>query len=229
MASPRLLLGLACLGVSVCAACGSSFTGDKAGAAGDAGAGALSADGGSSTSAGSDSGAAGEVGGGTAGETSAGTAGMNGGSTSSAGSGGSSAGTGGSSAGTGGGSSGNGGAVASGGNAGAGGVPDCKTLEGEYATLLAKARVCDKAATDQCSPSSTLPGGTACGCPVLVNAKSTSTDLAKKKYQQLQDNKCLTGPICTIACLSPKGASCEQQTSGTGTAYQCTASNLVLQ
>jgi hypothetical protein len=56
-----------------------------------------------------------------------------------------------------------------------------------------------------------------------VNAKSEATALAQKKYKQLEDNKCLRGAICNIACVSTMAASCQQQTSGMGSSYQCMA------
>jgi hypothetical protein len=59
---------------------------------------------------------------------------------------------------------------------------------------------------------------------VLVNATSDATVLAQKKYKQLQDNKCLTGAVCNIACIAVMSASCAQQSSGMGSgAYVCTA------
>ncbi|MEO7035329.1 MAG: hypothetical protein ABI548_15510 [Polyangiaceae bacterium] len=234
MPHSRILLGLAGLGVCVCAACGSKFTSaDPSG--GNAGA-AASADGGSGAAGAPDSG-------GDAGETS--TAGSGGtisagsGGTISAGAGGSSAGHGGSSAGAGGSSAGSGGTSGKGGRGGSTGTAGtsgtagasvCDTLEADYPPLLEKARVCDKGSLDQCSPSSKLSPLGGCGCAVLVNAKSAATTLAQKKYQELQDNKCLNngGVICNVACLPPTGASCEQQMTGTSsTAFVCTGSALI--
>ena len=117
--------------MSVCAACGSSFTGGG----GNAGA---PADGGGTSTAGDDSGgSAGHPGAGagdSGGDTNAGAGGASSGGSGTAGSG--TAGSAGSSAGAGG-SSGKGGTA---GSAGTGGATDCKTLEAEYAPLLEKAR-----------------------------------------------------------------------------------------
>ena len=222
MSNYRLLLSVACLGVSVCAACGSSFTGATGGAGGTADAGGPS-DGGNGA-------AAGNASGGASGDTSTNAGGPSAGSggSTTAGAGGSAghnaAGAGGTSAGAGG-TSGRGGAAGMTSTAGAAGAPatDCKTLEAQYATLVEKARVCDKGSTDECSPSSKLEA-VGCGCPTLVNAKAEATTLGQKKYKELQDNKCLGGVACGIACVAVMSAACAPQTMGTGTGFVCTGS-----
>ncbi|MEO8904346.1 MAG: hypothetical protein ABI488_18430 [Polyangiaceae bacterium] len=230
MPHSRILLGLACLGVSVCAACGSRFT--SADASGENAGAAASADGGGMAAAGTDSGGdAGETStagsGGTASAGSGGTTSAGSGGTTSAGAGGSSAGAGGSSAGSGG-KGGRGGATGtagSSGTAGTAGATVCDTLQADYLPLLEKARVCDKGSLGQCSASSTLSPLGACPCPVLVNAKSPATVMAQKKYQELQDNMCFKngGVLCKALCLPPMGAACEQQMTSTGTAtFMCT-------
>lgn len=191
--------------LALCVACGSKF--EPGGTGGD---------GGDSAAGGTDrggSGSAGAPGGGAAsgGAPSGGadTAGAPSGGANTAGAPG--GGAGGASAGAGGGAT-----------AGAGGAADCATLVGEYTALLQKARVCDPAAMDECSASSTLqPIG--CGCPTPVNAKSESTTAAKAKYAQIEKNKCNNGPICGIACLPFKSVACSEQTQGSSKAYVCTA------
>jgi len=101
-----------------------------------------------------------------------------------------------------------------------GGGPDCAAMKTDYAATVQKARGCDMGSTDECSPSSTMPVF-GCGCPTLVNAKSTYTELAKKKYQAIQDAKCPSGPVCGIACIAITSASCSMQTTSSGSAYQC--------
>jgi hypothetical protein len=110
-------------------------------------------------------------------------------------------------------------AAGAGGSAGA----DCTALKNEYSAALEKARVCDKGSTNQCETGSTLPS-IGCGCPVLVNATSAATMLAKQKYQAFQDAKCNVGPICAIACIAYNSAACSQQTMGTSNVFVCTGS-----
>jgi hypothetical protein len=211
MSNSRLLLAI----VTLCSACGgSSFEagggGGSSGSATEAG------------STGSNAGAtssAGESSGGSAGDSSAGASagGQSAGGTATAGAGGSSAG--GSSAGA----SGAGAGGSSGGaTAGAGGAADCTTLKADYAAALEKARACNKALTNECTTSSTLPT-LGCGCPTLVNAKSEATTLAKEKYQAFQDAKCPIGPICNIACIAYKSAACSA--AATGNTFVCTGSS----
>jgi hypothetical protein len=198
MAYCRLWLAAATL----CLSCGSSFvSSDNGTGGGSPSAGATGTSGGSTSSGGAQSG-------GSAGASAAG-----------AGAGGASAGNGGAANG----GAANGGAANGGasGAAGSAGAADCATLKTEYAADVDKARGCDSGSTDQCSTSSTLPA-IGCGCPTLVNAKSTYTTLAKAKYQAIQDAKCAAGPICNIACLGYTSASCSAQMIATGTAYECT-------
>jgi len=117
---------------------------------------------------------------------------------------------------------GTGGVGAGGSSAGAGGsgVTECERLRTEYGVALEKARGCDSGSTDQCSTNSTLPS-LGCGCPVLVNSKSESTNVAKQKYQAFVDAMCNAGPVCQIACLEPVAAACAPQMTAAGTAYQC--------
>ena len=106
------------------------------------------------------------------------------------------------------------------GSGGSSGV-DCTTLKEEYRVAVQKARTCDKGSTNQCSASSTLPP-VGCGCPVLVNAKSVATTVAKQKYQAIQDNHCEKGPICNIACLAYMAAECSSQSMMAGDVFVCT-------
>jgi hypothetical protein len=214
MSNSRLLLAI----VTLCSACGgSSFeAGGSGGAGGDASqAGATGSNGGGSSSAGAASG-------GSAGDSSAGSGATAGGhpagGAATAGAGGSSAG--GSSAGA----SGAGAGGSSGGaTAGAGGAADCATLKTDYAAAVELARVCDKGSSDQCTTSSTLPTLGGCGCGNLVNAKSKATTLAKEKYQAFQDAKCPVGPICNIACIAYKSATCSA--AAMGNTFVCTGSS----
>lgn len=108
------------------------------------------------------------------------------------------------------------------GSGGSSGV-DCTTLKEEYRVAVQKARTCDKGSSNQCSASSTLqPVG--CGCPVLVNARSAATAVAKQKYQAIQDNHCEKGPICNIACLPYTAAECSSQSMTTSDVFMCTGS-----
>ena len=192
--------------LALCVSCGGSSFGSGAAVGG-----------GSSTSGGN--GAGGAVAGGSGGN--AGTAGTHSGDAgASVGGAGAAAGNG--DAGTGSASAGNGGASIGGAGAGGSASADCTRLKAEYSAAVEKARGCDNGSTEQCSPSSTLPA-IGCGCPILVNAKSDFTTVAKQKYQAVQDAKCDSGPICDIACLEYMGAACLAQKLGAGTMYQCTA------
>jgi len=166
--------------VIACGACGSRFTANEGG--GSAGVGGQS-----STAGGADTGEAGD-------------ASNNGGSNSGGDAGTSN--TGGNSA-----SAGDGGA-ATGGSGGSMTIDQCTKLKQQYQSALEKARACDLGSTDECSPSSTVePLG--CGCPVLVNAKSESTTIAKKTRQAYRDAKCTDDTICpAFACAQPTSASC---------------------
>jgi hypothetical protein len=201
MAYCRLWLAAATL----CLSCGSSFvSSDNGSGGGSPSAGAAGTSGGSTSSGGAQSG-------GSAGASAAGT-----------GAGGASGGTASGGAATGGaGGASLGGAA---GAAGSAGAADCATLKTEYAADVDKARGCDSGSTDECSTSSTMPA-IGCGCPTLVNAKSTYTTLAKAKYQAIQDAKCAAGPICNIACLGYTSASCSAQMTTSGTAYECTGTS----
>jgi len=122
-------------------------------------------------------------------------------------------------------SAGDGGAA----TAGSGGstpVDQCTKLKQQYQTALEKARVCDLASMDECSPSSTVePLG--CGCPVLVNAQSESTTIAKKARQAYRDAKCSEDGVCAaIACVQPTSASCAPGKVSAGT-FVCTAGTAV--
>jgi hypothetical protein len=203
--------------VALCVACGSQFEAGGAGSAGVGQAGSAAGSGGDTnlggTQSGGSAGALGAGAGGTiseAGSTSAAGAGVG------AGAGGAGAGAGGAGAGAGGGP-----------GAGSGGSPDCATLKADYQAAVEKARVCEKAVDNQCSPSSTLPV-IGCGCPVLVNAKSPLTAAAKQKYQAIQDARCDGGPVCNIACLPPLAATCASQPMATGNLTLCTASTSAL-
>jgi hypothetical protein len=211
MSNSRLLLAI----VTLCSACGGSSFGAGGGGGGSSGsateAGSTGSNAGATSSAGASSG-------GSAGDSSAGASagGQSAGGTATAGAGGTSAGA--SGAGAGGGSS-----------AGAAGSPgcdaeatECAKLKCQYAAAVELARVCDKGSSDQCTTSSTLPSVGGCGCPTLVNAKSEATTLAKQKYQAFQDAKCPVGPICNIACIADKSASCSA--AATGNAFVCTGS-----
>lgn len=172
--------------VIACVACGSKFTANEGGAlasGGDVG----DANGGQTSSIGGDAGDVG-VGGTSAGGTSAG---GTGGGTDSGGTGASA-----------------GMDTAKAGSAGSDTGSECAKLKQQFSALLEKARACNEAATDECSPSSTLePLG--CGCPVLVNAKSEYTTAAKKARQTYRDAKCVDNAICpAIACVQPTAASC---------------------
>ncbi len=111
------------------------------------------------------------------------------------------------------------------GNAGAAGV-DCTALAEEYRASIDKARVCDKGSTDQCSPSSAAEPVDGCGCPVLINTASEAANATRKAYQAYQRAGCARGggPICDIFCPPATAASCEQQASGPGSTFVCTAS-----
>ena len=190
--------------VFACVACGSRFAaGEDPGGSGTGGTGqAGEASGGSGDSAGTASG-------GDAGAPDA--AGSSSGGSSS---GGSSAGSGGAIAGSAG--------SATGGSSGV----DCTKLKQDYQAAVEKARVCDKGSMNQCSASSTLQP-IDCGCPVLVNAKSEYTVVAKKAYQTYQDSKCAAGGVAcaNVACLPIAGVSCAQQMLATGNdAFVCSAS-----
>jgi hypothetical protein len=106
------------------------------------------------------------------------------------------------------------------------GSGECAALRQEYQAAVESARVCDKGSTDQCSPSSVAqPLG--CGCPVFVNAKSDYTETAKKAYQAYQDARCEFGGVaCDIYCGQAESVSCAQQSSGSGSAFLCTASGV---
>jgi hypothetical protein len=209
MSNSRLLLAI----VTLCSACG----GSSFGAGGSGGSSGSATDAGTTGSSAGATSSAGASSGGSAGDSSAGASagGQSAGGTATAG--GSSAG--GSSAGA----SGAGAGGSSGGaTAGAGGAADCTTLKADYAAALEKARVCDKDSTNQCTTSSTLPT-LGCGCPTLVNAKSEATTLAKEKYQAFQNAKCPIGPICNIACIAYKSASCSA--AAMGNTFVCTGSS----
>ncbi|HET7543873.1 MAG TPA: hypothetical protein VFK05_28575 [Polyangiaceae bacterium] len=123
-------------------------------------------------------------------------------------------------------SAGGGAAGNAGASAGSGGDSDCAKLKQQFQGLLEKARVCDRDATDQCSPSSTVePLG--CGCAVLVNAKGVYTDAARKARQAYLDAKCMESGVCpAIACVAIKSASCAA--AATGDSFVCTAGTPVL-
>lgn len=215
MAYSRSLFGSSLAFLMLSVACGGNFeamgVGGSAGVAGTAHAGG--GNGGDSSSA------AGAPSGGSSGSTAIGGTTSAGASGAVTGSGGSSVGSGGSSAGSGSGGVPAGGAPSTGGTGGA----DCATLKTEYTAAVEKARVCDVGSTDECSKSSTLPA-LGCGCPTLVNAKSTYTAVAQKRYDDIQADKCLTGAICNIACAPATGASCALQTATAGGGYVCTSS-----
>lgn len=217
-----------------CVGCGDSFT---AGGSGGASAVAGAAEAGASARAGSTS-SGGSANAGVAGDGDPGGAGTasggvseQGGSVASAGSSAGSVASAGSvnhagNGGTGNGGSGNGGAGKGGsagstGSAGAGGA-DCEALKKDYQATLDKARVCSSGSTDQCSPSSTLPG-LGCGCPVLVNSKSEQTAAGKRKYQALEAAHCVGGVICLIACQNPTAAACAPESTTVGAGFVCTA------
>ena len=108
---------------------------------------------------------------------------------------------------------------------GGGGAPsDCATLIQDYHAAIEKARACTKGSTNQCSVTSTL-SRIGCGCPILVNAKSSYTTLAKQKEAEIQAAHCDTGPICAIACLAIQGAECASAPMTSGTAFVCTGTN----
>jgi hypothetical protein len=210
MAYSGLFLGSSLSAIALCFACSNS-TFEAGGESGSAGAaGAPHAGGGSA----GDSNAAGTSSGGTSSGGSSGA--TDSGGTASAGASGAVTGNGGASAGTGGTPAG--GATSMGGSGGA----DCASLKAEYSAAVAKARVCDAGSTDECSKSS-LPA-LGCGCPTLVNAKSTYTTVAQKLHDQIEADKCSTGAICDIACVPYTGASCAASTSATDMAYVCTSS-----
>jgi len=182
--------------VIACAACGSSFSSGDGGSAGSSQAG--ESNGGQPSSAGS---------GGDAGELATG-------GTSSAGDGGSIAGSD---------SAGNGGAAVAGSAGSAGSSSgECARLKAQFQAALEKARACDKGSKDQCSPSSTVEP-LACGCAVLVNAKSEFSTAAKKARQAYQDAKCGEGVACAaIACAPIVDASCAPEV-GSTSAFVCSA------
>ncbi|MEO8900844.1 MAG: hypothetical protein ABI488_04290 [Polyangiaceae bacterium] len=197
--------------VSVCVACGSSFSAaDKGAPGGTSGAGEA----GNVGTSGGDTTDAGDAG--TGAVSTAGGAASAGAGGASAGSGGSAGGFGGSSAGAGGAHAGAGGSSA--GAGGSGGGADCAKLRSDYLATLELARVCDKGSTEQCSVASSLPGSC---CPVFVNAKSQYTTLAKKQQQAMTDAGCHYA-VCTIACLLSTSASCAQQSMASGNTFMCT-------
>ncbi|MEO7037276.1 MAG: hypothetical protein ABI548_25200, partial [Polyangiaceae bacterium] len=102
--------------------------------------------------------------------------------------------------------------------AGSGGGADCAKLKNDYLATLDQARVCDKGSTEQCNVNSTLPGS--CNCPVLVNAQSEYTTLAKKQQQAMTAAGCHYA-ACGIACLLNPSATCAQQTMTSGNTYLC--------
>jgi hypothetical protein len=118
------------------------------------------------------------------------------------------------------------GGAATAGSGGSTSVDQCTKLKQQYQTALEKARACDLASTDECSPSSTVePLG--CGCPVLVNSQSESTTIAKKARQAYRDAKCSDGTVCPlIACAQPASVSCAPG-KVTADTFVCTAGTAV--
>ncbi len=193
--------------LSLCAACGGTAFQASDGAAGGAQGGADNSAGRSSAAGASSAGASSSGGSASGGAAATGGDAAAGGDVASAGSGGDPVSNGGASA----------GAPSTAGSSSGG--ASCATLKTEYAGLVQKARVCDAGSTNQCSPSSTAPTAEGCGCPTLVNAKSEYTTLAKKKYDEIQTNKCVGGIVCNAFCAPATAATCSPET--TGTAYAC--------
>ena len=101
------------------------------------------------------------------------------------------------------------------------GSSECTTIRQEFQAAVDQARVCDSAATNQCSPSSFVqPLG--CGCPVFLNAKSEYADTAKKAYQAYQDARCdYGGATCNVYCAPVSSVGCEQQSTSSGSSFLC--------
>lgn len=116
-----------------------------------------------------------------------------------------------------------GGSGASAGSGGSAADDPCAKLKEDFQIALEKARACTQGSTNECSPSSTIePLG--CGCPVLVNANSEYTTLAKKARQAYRDAKCMDNTVCpAIACVQPMIANCAPATSKNS--FVCAAVN----